>query len=126
MASTYERKTAVHHFAVLLHKIARWAVPFVAVPAAVKRRAESGLLTPADCRLIAEQLGSLGRSLAPDADVEEAQRLGEQTVRLMRRAQKDDKLRSCVQGLYEVSENRPWPAYLQPFLSYVLRSRRLH
>jgi hypothetical protein len=116
----------VHHLSVLLHKIARWAVPFLTVPSDVRRRAEAGLLTPADCRLIADQLGSLGRSLTTPADAEQAARLGRETVRLMRLAEEDEEVRGSVQGLYEISERRPWPSYLQPFLSCVLRNRRQH
>ena len=111
---------------VLLHEIARWAVPFVTVPADVKKRADAGLLTPADCRLIAEQLSALGRSLAPREYVKDAARLAEETIKLIRLAQEDGELRECLQSLHEISGQQPRRACLEFFLSLSSRTTRPH
>jgi hypothetical protein len=111
---------------VLLHEIARWAVPFLTVPADVKKRADSGLLTPADCRLIAGQLSDLGRSLAGKDHANEAARLGEETVKLVRLAQEDGELRECLQSLYEISGQQPRRACLQFFFSLASFRRTPH
>lgn len=111
---------------VLLHEIARWAVPFLTMPADVKKRADAGLLTPADCRLIAEQLSNLGQSLAGKDNVKEASRLGEETVKLVRLAQEDSKLKECLQSLYEMSGKQPRRACLQFFFSLASFRRTSH
>ena len=107
----------MYNLSVLLHKIARWAVPFVNIPADVKKRAAAGLLTPADCQLIAERLAALGRSLATQEDLAKASRMAEQTIRLIRLAQEDDDIRDCLKNVHNFSGKRPSQSYLQFFLS---------
>ena len=89
-------------------------------------RAELGLLTSADCQLIAEQLAALGRSLAPHGDIRQATRLGEETAQLMRLTQEDDDLQECLHALHAVSGKKSWQTYLQFFLSLSSRTTRPH
>lgn len=110
----------------LLHELARWALPFVAVPAEVRERAEAGLLTPDDCLPIAEQLGALGRALAPPLEVEEAMHLGQETVQFIRLTQEEGHLRDLLQALHAGSEEQVWQAYLQLSLSLAPTRRSFH
>ena len=110
----------------LLHKIAHEALPFVAVPAEVRGRAEAGLLTLGDCLLIAEQLGTLGRALASPLEAEEAMQLGHETVQLIHLTQEEGRLRDVLQALHTGSEEQAWQAYLQLSLSLAPLRPPLH
>jgi hypothetical protein len=110
----------------LLHKIARWALPFAVVPAEVRERAETGRLTLDDCLLIADQLGMLGHALAPPLEVEEAVRLGQETVQLIRFTQEEGHLGDLLQTLHAGSEEQVWQAYLQLSRSMAGRRHSLH
>lgn len=114
------------HLSVLLHKIARWALPFLTVPADVQKRAAAGLLTPADCKLIAEKLAALGRSLATREDIAQASRTAERTIRLINLAQEDSDVRECLQNLHKFSGKRPNQSYLQFLLSLSLSNGTPH
>ncbi|HEX9443242.1 MAG TPA: hypothetical protein VGA73_03940 [Candidatus Binatia bacterium] len=114
------------YLSVLLHEIARWVVPLLQVPPEIQQRAAAGLLTPADCRLIAEKLDALGRGLAAPADVEEARRLGRETVEIIRLAEEDGELRECLKNLHRFPEARPRRAYLGYFLSRALGNQKAH
>jgi hypothetical protein len=115
----------VHQLTTLLHMIARWAVAFVTVPADVKRRAEDGLLTPADCDLIVQKLSTMGRSLATVAEVEKARQMAEETVRLIRLAGNEGIAEDRLKKAHRLSgESRK--AYLRFLMSVSARNETPH
>lgn len=114
------------YLSVLLHEIARWVVPFLEVTPEIRERAAAGLLTPADCRLIAEKLDTLGRGLAAPGDVAEAERLGRETVEIIQLAENDAELRECLKNLHHFPDAGPRRAYLGYFLSRALGNRKAH
>jgi hypothetical protein len=116
----------VHQLTMLLHMIARWAVAFVTVPAEVKRRAEAGLLTPADCDLIVEKLSTMGSSLATREEAEKAHRMAEETVRLIRLAGDDGVAEERLKTVHRMSGADSRKAYLRFLMSLSARNGTPH
>jgi hypothetical protein len=106
--------------------IARWAVAFVTVPADVKRRAEDGLLTPADCDLIVQKLSSMGRSLATAEEAEKAARMAEETVRLIRLAGDEGMAEERLKQSHRLSGGDSRKAYLRFLMSLSARNGTPH
>ena len=93
-----------------MHEIARFALPFITAPDDVRERAVTGFLTPDDCLLIAEQLGALGRDLAP-SEVEKAMSLGQESVRLISLTREEGHLRDLTKALQGGSEKQALRVY---------------
>ncbi|HEX2385201.1 MAG TPA: hypothetical protein VHL99_01490 [Candidatus Binatia bacterium] len=115
----------MHQLTTLLHMIARWAVDFVTVPADVKRRAEDGLLTPADCDLIVQKLCTVGRSLATAEEAEKAARMAEETVRLIRLAGDEGMAEARLKQSHRLSGDSR-KAYLRFLMSLSARNGTPH
>lgn len=105
----------------MIHEIARSALPFITAPDEVRERAVTGLLTPDDCLLIAEQLGALGRDLAP-SEVEKAMGMGQKSVHLISLTREEGHLRDLTKALQSGSEKQALRLYHR--LSLFLASLR--
>ena len=110
----------------LLHMIARWAVAFIAVPPEVQRRAEAGLLTPADCDLIVEKLSTMGQSLATREESAKATRMAEETVRLIRLAGDEGMAEDRLKQVHRLSGAASRKAYLRFLMSLSSRNGTAH
>ena len=115
----------MHQLTALLHIIARWAVAFITVPADVKRRAEDGLLTPTDCDLIVEKLNTMGRSLATAEEAEQAARMAEETIRLIRLAGDEGTAEERLKQSHRLSGDSR-KAYLRFLMSLSARNGTPH
>ena len=106
----------------MIHEIARSAIPFITAPDEIRKRAETGFLTPDDCLMIAEQLGSLGRDLAP-SEVEKAMGMGQESVHLISLTREEGHLRDLTKALQSGSENQALRVYhrLSRFLASLRR-----
>jgi hypothetical protein len=110
----------------LLHMIARWAVAFITVPPEVQRRAEAGLLTPADCDLIAEKLSTMGQSLSTREEAVKATRMAEETVRLIRVAGDEGMAEERLKQVHRISGGATRKAYLRFLMSLSARNGTSH
>lgn len=100
----------------LVHEIVCLAIPFLALPAEIRERANNRLLTPSDCRLIADELGRIGRLLTSSPDLEEALHLGEESVRLIRAARDENEIRARQPATH----TSPRSSHCQPCLEVLL------